>query len=121
MQDPAAGSADGRARAGGKLARASQKRAHERARLLSAVSQGRPPHPSDASMSEKRAAERARLLAGINPRVVQGDIPVAVSATPLTLLSRSERYRIHSTEKDCSSAEDAAKATCILYSKINFY
>ena len=91
MQDPTAGSADGHAHAGRKLARASQKRAQEHARLLSAVSQGRPPHPSDASISEKHAADRARLLAGINPRVAQGNIPVAVSATPPTLLSRLER------------------------------
>jgi hypothetical protein len=92
---PPSASADVCACAGGKLARASQKRAQERARLLSEVNQGRPPRPaSDASMPEKRAAERARLLAGIQQKGgAQGSVATAVSATPPTL-SRAERYRM---------------------------
>jgi hypothetical protein len=104
VQDRTACSADGRTRAGGKMARTSQKRAQERACLLSSVSQGRPPRPSDASMSEKRADERARLLAGVNPRVAQGAVTVAVSSTPPTLSSRSERYMLRSAEKYRHSA-----------------
>ena len=113
---PPSGSADVRSRAVGKLARASLKRTQERARLLSEVNQRRPPRLASEDALEKRAAERARLLAGVQQRGgAHGSVATAVSTTPPTL-SRADRYRIRSAEKDRVSAEDAAKAARILAS-----
>ena len=61
MQDPSAVPAASH-RSSGKLARASAKRAQERALLLSTIGKDLPPPPADTSMSKRHAVGRALLL-----------------------------------------------------------